>query len=198
MIITIDGYSSQGKTYIGSKLAKELQMEFLATGSIVRYTAYLYTIYNNHSDEHSIWQKAIREMQTTSMQDLLACPYLKDAKTEEALLSAASDPDVFAQVVEKIILYAKGRNIFLDGRFTFDIFPDAYRSYYFCSTKQRRAALYAREHGITMEEAFRYITFRDSFEKNYTIPNHVKVIRLDNFLNADAVLSYLLKDILGE
>lgn len=42
MIITIDGYSCQGKSYVGRALAEEMGLEFLATGRLVRYVAFLF------------------------------------------------------------------------------------------------------------------------------------------------------------
>ena len=44
MIITIDGYSCQGKSYVGRALAEEMGLEFLATGRLVRYVAFLLSL----------------------------------------------------------------------------------------------------------------------------------------------------------
>ena len=41
MIITIDGYSCQGKVTSGER-AEEMGLEFLATGRLVRYVAFLF------------------------------------------------------------------------------------------------------------------------------------------------------------
>lgn len=199
MIITIDGYSCQGKSYYGKKLADAMQMEFLSTGKMVRYTAYLFSeLYNHQLDAHCTWIQALDEMYKVDMQEIVSCSYLETERTEKALQLAAADPIVNNQVEKRIISYAKDKNIVLDGRFTFRIFPNAYRNYYFCSTLQRRVNLYARSSGIPIDQALEYIKFRDSFEENYIIPSYVKIIQLDDFPDEDSILRYLKKDILVE
>lgn len=199
MIITIDGYSCQGKTHIGKRLAEMLGIEFLSTGNIVRFTAFWYNRFiSNNSDEHSAWMQAIEVMHKTSIKEIVACPYLNELNTEKSLEYAASDPSVFENVVKKIIEYAQGKDIVLDGRFTFELFPEAYRNYYFHSSIKRRAFIYAKSKGVSFDEASNYIKFRDSFEKTYVIPSSVKLIYLDDFSNADVVLQFLKNDLQTE
>lgn len=197
MVITIDGYSCQGKTHIGKCLADMLGIEFLSTGNIVRFTAFLYNEFNNyHSDKHATWMHAVEVMHKTSIREILACPYLNDPTTEKSLKNAAADPCVFDNVVKKIIEYAQEKDIVLDGRFTYELFPKAYRNYYFYSSIKRRALIYANANGISFNKAVDYIKFRDSFEKSYFIPAHVKQIYLDDFSTTDDILQFLKKDLI--
>lgn len=197
MVITIDGYSCQGKTYIGKILAEMMGLEFLSTGNIVRFTAFLYDKFNKyHSDEHTTWMHAVEVMHKTSIKEMLACPYLNEPATERSLEYAAADPNVFDNVVQKIIEYANEKNIVLDGRFTFELFPEAYRNYYFYSSIKRRSLIYAKSKEISFTEAVDYIKFRDSFEKSYIIPDRVRQIYLDDFSSTDAILQFLKNDLL--
>lgn len=199
MIITIDGYCCQGKSFVGRELAKALGLEFLSTGNIVRYVAFVFTeLQDGESDTTVLMEKAVKVMKSKSMNEIVNCEYLETEKTERALKIAAECPYVFEEVVKVIISYASSRNIVLDGRFTFDIFPHAYRNYYFQSSIERRASLAAKSENISYDEAVRYIAFRDSFEKKYDIPKYVRVIELDSFSSTDDLVQYLKNDVWSE
>ena len=198
MIITIDGYSCQGKSYIGRTLSNTLELEFLSTGKIVRYVAYQYTkIQDRETKTEHLLDKAVEIMKNTSIPDILKCEYLDTRITEQTLRIVAEYPYVFDSVVEVIIDYASNRNIVLDGRFTFNIFPNAHRCYYFLSSIERRASLVSRSKNISHEEALDYIQFRDSFEKKYIIPDYVKKVNMDSYPSADVLVQYLKNDVLS-
>lgn len=196
MIITIDGISCQGKSYIGKRLANELEMEFLSTGKIVRYVAYIYSTFQDvDKDSNSLLENAVEIMKHTEMKTIVNCPFLNSEKTEIAMKIAAGYPYVFDEVVKVIINYAINRDIILDGRFTYLLFPKAHRSYYFISSLERRIALISSARKMSRDEAISYISFRDSFEKTYSIPTGVKIVQLDNFISSDDLIKYLKNDV---
>ena len=198
MIITIDGYSSQGKSYIGKALARECGLEFLATGNIVRYVAFQYNrLYDGTIEPTEVLRQAVKIMQATDMDKITSCSDLKTDETERTLKIIAQHQFVYDEVVKVIIQYAENRNIILDGRFTFDFFPHAHRNYYFISSKERRAYLAVKARKISYEEAREYLDFRDSFEPQCTIAPYVRVIRPESFSSAAALLQYLKYDIYG-
>ena len=51
---------------------------------------------------------------------------------------------------------------------------------------------------ISRDEAVRYISFRDSFEKIYNIPIGVNKVQLDNFVSSDDLIKYLKDDVRGD
>ena len=199
MIITIDGISCQGKSYIGKRLATELGIEFLSTGKIVRYVAYIFSTYQDkEKDSKSLLEEAVEIMKRTEMETIVNCPFLNSEKTEKAMEIAAGYSYVFDEVVKVIISYAINKDIVLDGRFTFLLFPKAHRSYYFISSLERRIALISNAKKISRDEAVRYISFRDSFEKIYNIPIGVNKVQLDNFVSTDDLIKYLKDDVRGD
>lgn len=196
MIITIDGYCCQGKSFIGGRLAEELGLEFLATGRIVRYVAFLYTrLQDGRTKEAVLLERAVEQMKRTDMGEIVRCGQLETPETEHAMRTAAHYPFVFEQVVQVIRSYAGGRDMVLDGRFTFSIFPHAHRSYYFRSSLERRARLAMQSGRMNQEEAMAYLRFRDSFEKRYDIPARVRMVDLDYFSKAEELVAYLKQDV---
>ncbi len=199
MIITIDGISCQGKSFIGRILANELGIEFLSTGKIVRYVAYIYSIIRtSEKNSQQLLKEAVEIMKHTEIKSIVKCPYLNIEKTEKAMKIAAEYPYVFDEVVKVIKNYALNRDIVLDGRFTFLLFPDAYRNYYFVSSMQRRIALISKAEQMSYDEAIQYITFRDSFEKHYDIPEYVKVVHLDEYASSNEIMEFLKNDVRGD
>lgn len=198
MIITIDGYSSQGKSYIGKTLAKECGLEFLSTGNIVRYVAVQYNrLYDGTTEPASVLRQAVKIMQAANMDKIVSCEDLKTAGTELTLKIVAQHPFVYDEVVKVIIRYAENRNIILDGRFTFKFLPNAHRNYYFISSDDRRVYLAAKARKISHEDAREYLAFRDSFEPQCIVAPYVRVIEPETFVSAAALLQYLKDDIYG-
>ncbi len=198
MIITIDGYSSQGKSYIGKALARECGLEFLSTGNIVRYVAVQYNmLYDGTVESASVLRQAVKIMQAADMDKIISCGDLKTDETERTLKIIAQHPFVYDEVIKVIIHYAENRDIILDGRFTFNFLPDAHRNYYFISSNERRVYLAAKARKISHEEAREYLAFRDSFEPQCTVAPYVRVIEPESFESAAALLQYLKDDIYG-
>lgn len=196
MIITIDGYSNQGKSYIGRTLAKECGLEFLSTGNLVRYVAVQYNkIQDGTKDPVSVLRQAVKMMKAANMEEIVSCEELKTTETEKTLPLIARHPFVYDEGVRVIIRYAENRNILLDGRFTFQFIPNAHRYYYFKSSIEGRARLAAKAKKISYEEALEVIAFRDSFEPQCTVPSYVQVIMPERFTSTEALIAFLKDDI---
>lgn len=196
MIITIDGYSNQGKSYIGRILAKECGLEFLSTGNLVRYVAVQYNrIQDGTKDPVSVLRQAVKMMKAANMEEIVSCEELKTTETEKTLPLIAQHPFVYDEGVRVIIRYAENRNILLDGRFTFQFIPNAHRYYYFKSSIEGRARLAAKAKKISYEEALEVIAFRDSFEPQCTVPSYVQVIMPERFTSTEALIAFLKDDI---
>lgn len=199
MVITIDGYCSQGKSFTAKELARQLKMEYFSTGKLVRYVAYLYSILLlDDKDSNSAIYNAVEQMKNTDILQIDGCEQLKTAATETAMKTVAECPYVFEQVIDVIKNFAGSRDIVLDGRFTFNIIPNAERSYYFMSSRERRIALTMKSKQCSYEKAAEYIAFRDSFEKKYDLPEKVKVVMLDEFNSAESLVQYLMNDVRNE
>lgn len=199
MIITIDGFSCLGKSYIGEKVAKHLGIDFFSTGKLVRFVAGTFvSLQSEISQEEVAVKKAVEIAEKTELEEIQNCPWLQERNTELALQTVEKYLFVDERLQKVLKRYVEKRNILLDGRFTFLIFPDAYRKYYFQSSVEMRVELVSRVKHMSREEALIYISYRDSFEKAVKVPESVRVI--DPFsapfgISSDNFLQFLLDDI---
>ena len=188
VLITIDGYCCQGKSTLGRRLAEELHLEFLSTGKIIRYVAYQFLRMQKEGlEEEEAIRRAVEFTKFRSIAQILQCEELQERETENALKLMADYPFVDEDIAAVVQQYGSGRDILLDGRFTFNIFPNAYRNYYLISPVELRVQFAMRSKQIGYEDALAYIEFRDSFEKHYSLPAFVQIIDLST-LNTIALL----------
>ncbi len=171
-------------------------MEFFSIGILFRYlTVLLSEPPLCHMPPAHAAAEAVARMQEANMEVIKCCPRLGSRETESALKTTVQFDFVYEAVAEKIRAYAKDRDILLDGRFGFLVFPHAYRNYYCISSPARRAIFAAKARGMTLEEATKYIAYRDSFEKQYSIPPQVKTVDMDAFADVEDIVRYFLRDI---
>lgn len=192
MIITIDGYCCQGKSTVARMLAHELGYEFLSIGTVFRFLAVTYHALAGTSQERRA-REALTIMEKTPIEGMATD--VKSAEVDDALSVLSGYPFVHEEIAKKILAYADGRNMILDGRVGFLLFPDAYRNYYFKTSLAKRAWNASRSRGLTYDEAVAYIKFRDSFEIGYEIPPTVKTVALDGFESVWDIVAYLKEDI---
>lgn len=196
MIITIDGYSWLGKTYTSKLLAKKMNINFLPTGILVRFVASQYAKnYRITSDDSAAIERAMYVFSETSIDEIKHYDELYEAKTEQGLKAIAKHAFITPIFQKRLQEYVIEKNIIMDGHITFSMFPNANRRYYFISSVSKRAELVARIKDISMEEATKYIKFRDSFEEKLPIPPSVHMIDPFSYQNHDELLTYLLEDI---
>ena len=198
MIITIDGFSCQGKSYFGKKVAEKLGIEHLSTGLIFRFVVCEYgKMLNENIDFNSyiILQKALDKLDQTDLHTLIFQKELKQPFTEKYLHEVSPYHSIILPRLQKRLLeYVKDKNFVLDGRFTFQIFPEAKRKYYFQSSVEERASLLSTIKNITFNEAVDYIRYRDSIEEIFHIPNDVRLINPFSFTEK-TLMDYLMRDI---
>ena len=196
MLITIDGYSCQGKSFFGQKIANIMGLSFFSTGRLVRFVAYCYGLskYRDTEPVRAI-QDALNILEKTEVDDIISMPSLCESETELYLKDISDCPFIMPTLQQKLESYVRGKDILLDGRYTFNIFPEADRKYYFRTAVENRISLVMRAKGLPYEDACAYVHYRDSFEVPVSIPNSVMII--DPFLfKKDSLVDYLMKDIL--
>ena len=197
MVITIDGISWLGKSYIGKKLAEALEIDFFSTGLLVRLVAYKFVLCkSNYNDEYSAVKYAVETVNNNEIENILNYD-LYNTSVENALKIIAKYNFVAPSLNSILRIYVRNKTIILDGRFTFSLFPDANKKYYFRSTIENRVELYRKVKNVSIEEAIQYINFRDSFEENIVLPKDVIVIDPFNF-STEEIIEFLREDILNE
>ena len=192
MIITIDGYCSQGKSTVAQMLAQKLDFEFFSIGTVFRFLAMTYNTVSDGDRENKV-KAALDVMDRTPIEKMALG--VKGEAVDRALSLLSGYSLVHERIAQKILRYAKGRNMILDGRVGFLLFPDAYRNYYFKTSLAKRAQNASRSRDLSYQDAIEYIKFRDSFEIEYAIMPSVKVVKLDEFESVSDIVTYLEKDI---
>ena len=197
MIITMDGYCCQGKSTIGRKLADSIGWEFLSIGKVFRFVAVTFAIWKQDEDvsEFERLQIAIDIMKQTDMSLILSHGTTTNPTIEQVLERITTYPMLHEAVAEKMTDYAKDRQIILDGRVGWQLFPHAYRNYFFVTSPEKRATFAMASRGLSYEEAQKYITFRDSFEIKYDYPDYVRFIALDNFQTVEDIVAFIRQDV---
>lgn len=195
MVITIDGYSWLGKSYIAKKLSMACGFRYLSTGMLVRYTAEKTAdfIRQGHSFDFAI-EKALCNAETSGIDSIILHGKLDDPETEKYLSEVEKSPNAINRLHAMTRQYSQGKNIILDGHYNFLLFPDAYKCFYFSSCKENRISLVQCVKKCSYEEAEHYIDFRDSFERITVLPESVDVI--DPFsMSEQELLEYLKSNI---
>lgn len=197
MIITVDGFSCQGKSTVARTLAEELGWEFFSIGTLFRFLADCF-LQNQHASlcERDAVRDAIDMMHRSDMAVILAFQNEKSQETERALSVISGYPEVHENIASRVLAYAKDKNLLIDGRVGFLLFPDALRNYYFVTSSEKRAENASRSRSLSIEDARKYIAFRDTFEIRYEIPSRVVTLSLDPFPTVDAIVRHLKDDIL--
>jgi|GEM_PF-2344952 len=197
MIITVDGFSCQGKSTVARTLAEELGWEFFSIGTLFRYLADRF-LQNQHTSlcEHDAVRDAIDMMHRSDMAVILAFRNAKFQELEKALSIISGYPEVHENIAARVLAYAKDKNLLIDGRVGFLLFPNALRNYYFVTSLKKRAENASRSRSLSIEDARKYIAFRDTFEIRYEIPSRVVTLSLDPFPTVDAIVRHLKDDIL--
>lgn len=191
MLITIDGTNGQGKSTAGSLLADRLGITFFSTGLVIRFLAQAYQRLVGQGAGHdeimpSLYPRVsadtVRDLQTRDNTDLYhdgLVPYFA---------SITGDAEMLRHVDTALDDYRRDRDLVMDGRNLFEIFPDADVRFYFESTSQRRTEVLQHARNITNSEALERRRMRDEQERTFDVPRG-ELIVLDP-------LSYPLDDLI--
>lgn len=198
MIITIDGFCCQGKSYFGKKISEKLGVDHLSTGLIFRLVVWEYSrlLRENYDvSADTILEKALYRLDKTELSALISMKELKEPDTEKYLKEVSSyHSNILPRLQKRLFEYVQDKSMVLDGRFTFQIFPEAKKKYYFKSSIEDRANLLSVKKSIPFEEAITYIRYRDSIEETLQIPDDVKIINPFLFTE-ETLMDYLMQDI---
>ena len=201
IIITIDGYSSCGKSTLAKQLANELQYTFIDSGAMYRAIT-LYFLRN-----HINWQE---KKQVQSALENISLEFIYNAKTlksdmhlngenvatliRDMLVSEnVSDVSTIKEVREFAVAQqrkmGKQKGIVMDGRdIGTTVFPKAELKIFMIAdtavrVERRFKELFAKDPNITIEEVMNNLAMRDYIDTNREIsPLHKAddAIVLDN------------------
>lgn len=184
MIITIDGWSSCGKSTLAKALAKELGYVYIDSGAMYRAIA-LYFIRNNveRSDDKEV-QQALKNIQirfVVNPQTSKSEIYLNDENVEYIIrdlvvaekvseIAAIKEVRVFAVAEQQKLGANKG--IVMDGRdIGTAVFPDAEVKFFMTAdeavrVERRFTEMFEKNPNITIEEVKSNIAMRDYIDSN--------------------------------
>ena len=187
IIITIDGYSSCGKTTLARQLAKELNYIFIDSGAM--YRAITLYFLRNHID----WKKE-KQVQDSLKDISLEFNYLASTGKSEVFLNGENieaiirDMLVSENVSEVSAIKAvrdfavaqqkkigNGKGIIMDGRdIGTTVFPNAELKIFMTAdtavrVQRRYRELYAKNPSITLEEVKHNLEMRDYLDSNRLI-----------------------------
>lgn len=184
MIITIDGWSSCGKSTLAKALAKELGYVYIDSGAMYRAIA-LYFIRNNveRGDDNEV-KNALSNINiqfVVNPQTLQSEIYLNDENVEYIIrdlvvaekvseIAAIKEVRVFAVAEQQKLGTQKG--IVMDGRdIGTTVFPDAEVKFFMTAdeavrVERRFTEMYDKNPNITLDEVKANIAMRDYIDSN--------------------------------
>lgn len=173
MLITIDGTNGQGKSTAGRMLADRLGITFFSSGLVIRFLAQAYQQLADRGVNHEEIMPALYDR--VSVDTVL---YLQDRNNADLydgaqvknFASITGDGEMLRHVNTALDDYRRGRDLVMDGRNLFEIFPDAEFRFYFESTPQRRAKILQQSKRITRSEALERQRLRDDQERTFRVP----------------------------
>jgi cytidylate kinase len=170
MIVTIDGMPGQGKSVLAERLAKELSVECLSSGSLYR------CVTANYLDR--LEQGILPDSALAMAIDRLSLAYLESypnskLRSDEVCrcVGEVSKSTAVRDKVNSIIKeYCSSKNIVVDGRDMNSILPFAQFKFFFESSFEQRAKMTANHRGIPFDEALNLVAFRDDAELDFSSP----------------------------
>lgn len=184
MIITIDGWSSCGKSTLAKALAKELGYVYIDSGAMYRAIA-LYFIRNNveRGDDNEV-KNALSNINiqfVVNPQTLQSEIYLNDENVEYIIrdlvvaekvseIAAIKEVRIFAVAEQQKLGAQKG--IVMDGRdIGTTVFPDAEVKFFMTAdeavrVERRFTEMYDKNPNITLDEVKANIAMRDYIDSN--------------------------------
>ncbi len=181
MLITIDGTNGQGKSTAGQMLADRLGISFFSTGLVIRFLSHEYQQLKDQGVGHSA---ILQSLYGSASADTVL--YLQNRNNadlyDDGLVKhfgfITGDSEMLRHVDNALDDYRRGRNVVMDGRNLYEIFPDAEFKFYFESSLERRAEILQHSKSITRSEALEKLRLRDGQERTFSGPR-TELIVLD-------------------
>lgn len=184
IIITLDGYSSCGKSTLARQLANELNYVFIDSGAMYRaITLYFLRHHINWNDPKAV-VRALKEISlefqynpNTGQSDMILNdedvePLIRDMLVSEHVSEVSAIREVREFAVAQQQKMGEGKGIVMDGRdIGTTVFPNAELKIFVTAdpavrVERRFKELYAKNPGITLEEVQSNLEMRDYIDSN--------------------------------
>lgn len=164
------------KSHVAEQLADKLGIQVFSSGWVVRYITKLYLEYQRSGyNSDTAVAKALAVVNTVDINTIYS-EELKTLEIERTMKKVVSYADVLPESRYIMQKYAFNRNMVIDGRKSFELFPEAVYKFYFEASKEERASLYAKVMGVSFLDALSYIRYRDSYEINVDIQEDLIIL----------------------
>lgn len=172
MLITIDGKSGHGKSTVGPMLADKLGASFFSSGLLIRFLAHQYQQLSSEGiAEDDIFESLYNKI---SVETILHLQNHRNTELYETGLTEyfgiiTSNKKMLKIVDGALGDYCKGKDVIMDGRNLYEIFPDANFKFYFESSLEKRSELMQLSKQVTIEESLERIQSRDCQERRLIV-----------------------------
>ncbi|MBO5994210.1 MAG: (d)CMP kinase [Firmicutes bacterium] len=179
--IAIDGPSGAGKSTIAKRVAKELAIDYIDTGSMYRAVGLKMLRNGIPMEENEVLQKMLDETDVDFENErvYLDGEDVSDLIRTQEISKQASDCSAFATVRNKLVELqqnmGKRKSVIMDGRdIGTVVLKDAEYKYYLTATPEERAMrrfkeLQAKGSGETYEQVLEDVNKRDYNDMNRTV-----------------------------
>jgi cytidylate kinase len=211
IIVTLDGYSSCGKSTLAKQLARELNYVFIDSGAM--YRAITLYFLRNHIDwnNNEEVKKALNEIHlefdyndVTGSSDILLNDenveaLIRDMLVSEHVSEVAANKYVREFGVAQQQKMGEKKGIVMDGRdIGTTVFPDAELKIFVTADPMVRAErrfkeMYAKNPGITIEEVAHNLEMRDYIDSNREFSPLRKAVDAIELNNSDLTKEEQLK-----
>lgn len=178
MIITIDGFSGQGKSTVARRVASELKMEYINSGNYYRAItcAWLHSGLTAKELSEGVLRKFLAGLPNDFFKKYRDSE-LRSVETTDSVAKIAAFMEVRKFVNKSLIQNTQHRNVVLDGRDMCTVFPNALCKFVIKADMDLRIVL-AEKHDLTREQAMALIMRRDSEEQIIHYPTDSTLIHL--------------------
>ena len=202
--ITIDGFSSTGKSTIAKELATKLQYVYVDSGAMYRAVTLYAMQHNLISEEIFLKEKLINELDNINLSfkfnpnlgfaeiylnDMNVETEIRNMKVSRLVSKVAEIPEVRKKLVEQQQQMGKNKGVVMDGRdIGTVVFPDAELKIFMTASADKRAKrrydeFVDRGEQVTFDETLKNVEYRDHIDtsrKDSPLVKAKDAIEIDN------------------